>query len=108
MAADSELFRLVFDNWLWLQEGMLQDNLLSGNIRWISGRELARLLHLHPQTLGNWRYQDRRAGRDHAAPGRPLYKRFGGAVRYAVLPDGTPVLMPPDGEDGPVSSDDSD
>lgn len=79
---------------------MPQDNLLLGNIRWISGRELARLLRLHPQTLGNWRYHDRLAGRGHAAPGKPVYKRFGAAVRYAVLADGTPVVMPPDGSGG--------
>lgn len=85
---------------------MRRDNDQLVKIRWISGRELARLLRLHPQTLGNWRYQDRLAGRGHAAPGKPVYKRFGAAVRYAVLADGTPVVMPQEGGDGPASSDD--
>lgn len=63
-------------------------------IRWITAAELARLLGLHPQTLANWRLQDRRAGRNHAGPGKPVYKRIGAAIRYAVSGDGSPVLMP--------------
>ncbi|MGB9609366.1 MAG: hypothetical protein ACPL7M_00220 [Bryobacteraceae bacterium] len=61
-------------------------------IRWITAAELARLLGLHPQTLANWRCRDRREGRDAAAPGRPVYRRFGGCVRYAVSESGVPLV----------------
>ncbi|MDW8356191.1 MAG: hypothetical protein RMK57_16855 [Bryobacterales bacterium] len=71
----------------------MRDNHLK-RLQWISANELAALLGLHPTTLGNWRSEDLRAGRDHAAPGKPLYRRFGAAVRYALGPDGTPVLQP--------------
>jgi hypothetical protein len=64
----------------------------------VSSRQLAKLLGLHPQTLANWRSLDLKEGRGHAAPGRPLYKRFGSAVRYAIAPDGAPVLAPKHGQ----------
>jgi hypothetical protein len=66
-------------------------------ICWVTAAELARHLGLHPQTLANWRSQDRRAGRNHAGPGKPVYKRIGAAVRYGLLRDGSPVLMPAGG-----------
>lgn len=49
---------------------------------WMTAQSYARLYHLHPQTLANWRHQDRKAGRSEARPGYPHYRRFGGAVRY--------------------------
>lgn len=50
--------------------------------QWITGREYARIHGLSPQTLINWRYRDRKAGRCEAVPGYPRYKYFGRAVRY--------------------------
>lgn len=67
---------------------------LQDPVRWVSARELAELIGVLPQTLANWRHLDLREGRDRAAPGKPAYRRFGRAVRYPVLPDGTPVLAP--------------
>ncbi|MCS7316269.1 MAG: hypothetical protein NZ554_12420 [Bryobacteraceae bacterium] len=51
---------------------------------WVTAREYARLTGLSMQTLANWRSQDRKAGRQEAAPGKPVYRRFGRAVRYLV------------------------
>jgi transposase-like protein len=61
-------------------------------ICWVTAAELARHLGLHPQTLANWRSRDQREGRDSAAPGKPVYRRFGGCVRYAVTETGNPVI----------------
>lgn len=52
--------------------------------RWVSEREFAERHGLARQTLTQWRYQDRLAGRDSARPGFPAYRRFGRAVRYLV------------------------
>jgi hypothetical protein len=52
--------------------------------RWITERDYAAICGLNPQTLRNWRHQDRQAGRREAAPGYPPYRRFGGAVRYLL------------------------
>lgn len=49
---------------------------------WVSEKEFARVHGLARQTLCNWRFRDRRAGRDCAGPGYPQYRRFGRAVRY--------------------------
>lgn len=84
---------------------MSEDRNVVGVVQWVSGRQLARLLGLHPQTLANWRSLDLKEGRGHAAPGRPLYKRFGSAVRYAIAPDGAPVLAPKCGDALPVGHD---
>ena len=54
--------------------------------RWVTEREYARIHGLAPQTLTNWRYRDRRAGRTEAAAGYPRYRYFGAAVRYWVEP----------------------
>lgn len=86
---------------------MKEDLTINGVIRWVSARQLAAMLGLHPQTLANWRSRDRLAGRDHAAPGKPVYRRFGSAVRYAALQDGTPLVMPPDSSGDLDRSDDS-
>ena len=50
--------------------------------RWVSEKAYAESKGLAPQTLCNWRYRDRLAGRTEAAPGYPIYRRFGRAVRY--------------------------
>lgn len=76
------------------QSDMNNETHLQDPVRWVSARELARIIGILPQTLANWRHLDLREGRDRAAPGKPAYRRFGRAVRYAVLPDGTPVLAP--------------
>ena len=53
---------------------------------WISARAFSRLTGIFPQTLANWRYRDRLAGRDGPLSGYPLYRRFGGAIRYYLDP----------------------
>lgn len=50
--------------------------------RWVTEKVYAQVHGLSPQTLCNWRYRDRKAGRDHAEPGYPQYSYFGRAVRY--------------------------
>jgi hypothetical protein len=55
--------------------------------RWVTEKVYAPIHGLAPQTLANWRYRDRLAGRDCAAPGFPRYKRFGTAVRYWLPAD---------------------
>lgn len=52
--------------------------------KWVTERQYAQIHQLSPQTLRNWRHQDRQAGRGEAAPGYPPYRRFGGAVRYEL------------------------
>lgn len=54
---------------------------------WVSGKVFARIHGLHPQTLTNWRYRDRLAGRPCASTGYPDYKLFGRAVRYRLDAD---------------------
>ena len=55
---------------------------LEGEGRWVSEREYSQRHGLARQTLCNWRHRDRRAGRDSALPGYPVYRRFGKCVRY--------------------------
>jgi hypothetical protein len=50
--------------------------------RWVTAKVYAATYGLSEDTLGNWRWKDRIAGRSQAAPGYPLYRRFGRAVRY--------------------------
>jgi len=50
--------------------------------RWVTEKQFAEFYGLHPATLCNWRYRDRKAGRTEAPPGFPKYRYFGGAVRY--------------------------
>jgi hypothetical protein len=54
--------------------------------RWVSERTYAELHGLARQTLCNWRHQDKKASRG-PQPGKPLYKRFGAAVRYWLADD---------------------
>jgi hypothetical protein len=53
--------------------------------RWVTAKVYARTYGLTEDTLGNWRWRDRQAGRDEAQPGFPRYRRFGRAVRYWLL-----------------------
>jgi hypothetical protein len=58
--------------------------------RWIKEAEFASIHGLSRQTLCNWLYRDRKAGRTQAASGYPQYRYFGRAVRYwlpAELPE---------------------
>jgi|GEM_PF-2423171 hypothetical protein len=57
--------------------------------RWLSDREVARLLGISDGTLRNWRSEDMRAGRGWPLPGRGglLWRRFGRTVRYLITPD---------------------
>jgi hypothetical protein len=52
------------------------------NGRWVTEKLFADFHGLSRQTLCNWRYRDRKAGRDQAESGYPQYRRFGRAVRY--------------------------
>jgi DNA-binding transcriptional regulator YiaG len=54
--------------------------------RWVTAAEFAAFAGVSVQTLANWRWKDRRAGRDGPGPGKPIYRRFGRAVRY-FLPE---------------------
>lgn len=56
--------------------------------QWVTDRELAALLGLHPQTLRTWRWRDRREGRTAGNyHGGVVYRRFGAAVRYLITAD---------------------
>ena len=63
--------------------------------RWIKEAEFAGIHGLSRQTLCNWRYRDRKAGRTAAAPGYPQYRYFGRAVRY-WLPAEVPAARLPE------------
>lgn len=52
--------------------------------RWATPREYGIIHEISEQTLANWRYQDRLAGRTEALPGYPVYRKFGAAVRYLM------------------------
>jgi hypothetical protein len=66
-----------------VQESTAQINIREAE-RWVTEQAYATIHSISRQTLTNWRYQDKRAGRDHAAPGFPEYRRFGRAVRYRL------------------------
>lgn len=58
--------------------------------RWLTERDIARLLHLHEGTIRTWRMYDAREGRgspDKPGRGGLVWKRFGRAIRYAPLPE---------------------
>jgi len=59
--------------------------------KWITAKEFAARHGLHPQTLANWRHADKRAGLTGPRPGYPVYRRFGGAIRYWVPSDDQPA-----------------
>ena len=63
--------------------------------RWIKEAEFASIHGLSRQTLCNWRYRDRKAGRTEALPGYPQYRYFGCAVRYWLPPE-LPAARPPE------------
>lgn len=69
-----------------LEDSARHQHLLTG--RWVSEKVFAEIHGLAAQSLTNWRYRDRRAGRTGAGPGYPVYKYFGGAVRYWLPADG--------------------
>ena len=50
--------------------------------RWVPSKTYAGFYNISAQTLTNWRYADRKAGRTSAAPGFPVYRYFGRCVRY--------------------------
>ena len=52
--------------------------------RWVSEKAYATRHGLSRQTLCNWRYRDRLAGRTEAEVGFPVYRKFGQAVRYLL------------------------
>ena len=60
--------------------------------RWVTERLFAEIHDIHPQTLANWRYFDRKAGRRQAEPGYPVYRYFGKAVRYWLAAPSVPEL----------------
>jgi len=52
--------------------------------RWVTEARYSEIYSISRQTLANWRYRDRRAGRTEAVLGFPVYRRFGKAVRYLL------------------------
>jgi hypothetical protein len=52
--------------------------------RWVTEARYAETYSISRQSLANWRYRDRQAGRTEAGPGFPVYRRFGKAVRYLL------------------------
>ncbi len=50
--------------------------------RWVTAKQFSEISGIPAGTLANWRHQDKMAGRTQPAPGKPLYRRFGVAVRY--------------------------
>ena len=66
------------------QQILTQCNELADELggRWVTDRVYSQLHEISRQTLANWRYRDRKAGRTQAAPGYPIYRHFGEAVRY--------------------------
>jgi hypothetical protein len=50
--------------------------------RWVTAKTYGDFYGFTEDVLGNWRYKDKKAKRTEAAPGFPIYKRFGRAVRY--------------------------
>jgi hypothetical protein len=50
--------------------------------RWISEAQFSAYSGLARQTLANWRYRDRQAGRTEPLPGFPEWRTFGRAIRY--------------------------
>jgi hypothetical protein len=58
--------------------------------RWVSERYFSSFSGVQMQTLCNWGYADRLAGRSGAEPGKPRYKKFGRSVGYWIeLAEGT-------------------
>jgi len=60
---------------------------------WLTEREYADEFNVPRQTLCNWRHLDKKSGRTGAAPGQPVYRKFGTAVRYYV--ERVPPEVPP-------------
>jgi hypothetical protein len=58
---------------------------------WTTARRYSRFFDVDEQVLANWRYRDKKAGREQALPGYPQYRRFGKAVRYFVPEDAKPA-----------------
>lgn len=73
-----------------------QSNTTEQTGKWVSAKVYATFFGLSQDTLGNWRWRDRRAGRSEAVPGFPVYRRFGRAVRYWLpsqnAPSGIEIL----------------
>ena len=53
----------------------------------MTAKQYGEIFQLSEQTLSNWRFLDRRAGRKAARPGFPVYRYFGGTVRYYLPAD---------------------
>jgi hypothetical protein len=58
---------------------------------WVTERVYSELHSISRQTLSNWRYRDKAAGRSGAALGFPVYRRFGRAIRYWLPNDAQPA-----------------
>lgn len=50
--------------------------------KWVSDKIYSDYTGVPRQTLSNWRYRDRLAGRTEPLPGYPRYTRYGRAIRY--------------------------
>lgn len=65
----------------WVPAGWYEDESGAPG-RWVTATEFARIAGIQKQTLANWRWRDRRAGRKEAEPSKPRYRYFGTSVRY--------------------------
>lgn len=52
--------------------------------KWVTAAVYGEFHGIPEETLANWRYRDKLAGRTEALPGFPKYQRFGRAVRYSM------------------------
>ncbi len=50
--------------------------------KWVTEAVYSDHTSISRQSLTNWRYKDKLAGRTTAPPGYPVYRRFGRAIRY--------------------------
>ena len=58
---------------------------------WVTERVYSELHSISRQNLSIWRYRDKVASRSGAALGFPVYRRFGGAIRYWLPNDAQPA-----------------
>ena len=54
--------------------------------REVTPKVYSALKGISENTLGAWRLEDQRAGRNEALPGKPVYRRYGRAIRYWLEP----------------------
>jgi hypothetical protein len=58
------------------------DSITESQGRYVTPKVYAAVHGVSVQSLANWRYQDKKAKRSSALPGKPEYRFFGRSVRY--------------------------